>query len=638
MDPIGLLTTVCKITSAMPGIIRKYKDSKTELSAIHNELIELRLILEVLENDTPNQNVVPKSHQKAIKSMIDGCYSVVTELDQLLGKLGQRTGPVGAVVVWAEDMENQVGAMRSQLGIRRELLALTLSVTTASLAKSIKQDTKSIKQVTKSINQDTTSIKDDTSTTRRDLAALRSDINQLVEHVNHAYNHPSNGIGSENNRGSLLRHCAETVTTLVQEVCHDLESSIAINETAPISLSNDAYSAKFHAVESQANSKQQTLSSICSTPAPRLSQTSAVTTAYSTKASSSSGSSWARPCSTFSSTQSTLFNGQRKGTQHAPLPSRKEVSQQHHEDLIDLSEHVNLTTLSPADSIPSGPFPQAVSSRDTPRHTSYQGTIKPIQSSSSKPITLPPPELMHTSRLECLYLATTKPSFKICSLDVSTYGSLLATLGQKEFAMYHFGRKGTPKEKMKLKNLKNPYQDPEDPTDNLDDMVEEDEELSGATDDTEGSETLSTSTEDDDRDNTYYFPLGGPRSFTVDGSDSPYCSWRVIEFRVSFEVETIVLVRRPRNGSLLDIFSVSQDCHFIAYCDIARISITDLRTRQMALEIPWSDIGPDSQLPLLAFSHGGNSSMLAVTKRKRDSVQVWEISEEKEDKSDSDGA
>src|SRR4051812_46636433 len=79
---LGLVGTIASVTASATSFMRDVRDARKEIVAVTKELMSLRAILEILEDDLkgPTSAVVPDSTLKQIVEITGNCSSVVSDI------------------------------------------------------------------------------------------------------------------------------------------------------------------------------------------------------------------------------------------------------------------------------------------------------------------------------------------------------------------------------------------------------------------------------------------------------------------------------------------------------------------------------------------------------------------------------
>ncbi|CAJ2507142.1 Uu.00g083280.m01.CDS01 [Anthostomella pinea] len=124
---LSLISAITKITVTIPGFIRKCRDARGDLVAVSGDLSQLATILEIYKHDSSvmDHEAVPRNLQGSIQSIMRECFKYLEEFDQVLAEATKSNGLVGVVVMWVKDSESRVASICSRLSSRRQLLSFT---------------------------------------------------------------------------------------------------------------------------------------------------------------------------------------------------------------------------------------------------------------------------------------------------------------------------------------------------------------------------------------------------------------------------------------------------------------------------------------------------------------------------------
>jgi hypothetical protein len=131
MDPlsvatgcISLLNAVAKTSVSVTAFIRSCREARNDLTSVIRELSDLRLVLELLKDDSNMQNkhLVPETVQTQTLSVIRNCEGVLKMIDALLENCSARL----EAVRWAVDGKAPVAHLQQSLEAYREALSLAL--------------------------------------------------------------------------------------------------------------------------------------------------------------------------------------------------------------------------------------------------------------------------------------------------------------------------------------------------------------------------------------------------------------------------------------------------------------------------------------------------------------------------------
>ena len=135
MDPLSITTSslalisvVAKTSIAITTFIRECREARGDLISVNRELSELKIVLELLQEDTAGQDgklLLSESLQLRILSIIQNCGDVSTKVHQVLTDL--RGSRVGAIK-WVLDCKKEVASFKQSLEAHRSALSLALEM------------------------------------------------------------------------------------------------------------------------------------------------------------------------------------------------------------------------------------------------------------------------------------------------------------------------------------------------------------------------------------------------------------------------------------------------------------------------------------------------------------------------------
>lgn len=136
MDPLSITTGCIALVSAVGnatitvnGFIRTCRDARSDLMTIHGELNELRLVLELLQDDASTTTNIPEGLQAQVLAILTKCGNVVTDINELVSEHSEKRRTGG--VRWAWEGKDKVAVLRQSLETHRG--ALMLAVETVQL-------------------------------------------------------------------------------------------------------------------------------------------------------------------------------------------------------------------------------------------------------------------------------------------------------------------------------------------------------------------------------------------------------------------------------------------------------------------------------------------------------------------------
>ena len=136
MDPLSITTgclalvqAVGKSAITVNSFIRSCRDARSDLITLHGELNELRLVLELLQDDASTATTIPNGLQQQVVAIITKCGTVVVDIDALVDEHTKRRRTAG--MRWAWDGKDKAAMLRESLETHRA--ALMLAVETMQL-------------------------------------------------------------------------------------------------------------------------------------------------------------------------------------------------------------------------------------------------------------------------------------------------------------------------------------------------------------------------------------------------------------------------------------------------------------------------------------------------------------------------
>ena len=136
MDPLSLTTGCLTLVGAVgetiitvTTFVKTCREARSDLGSVTRELSELKLVLEVLGEDSKdgNDQAIPENVRTRILSIVDSCSNVLTRLGKALQKHDGRPG----AAKWAIDKKSEVLYLRQLLEGHRG--ALNLAIDTVAL-------------------------------------------------------------------------------------------------------------------------------------------------------------------------------------------------------------------------------------------------------------------------------------------------------------------------------------------------------------------------------------------------------------------------------------------------------------------------------------------------------------------------
>lgn len=130
-DPLSI-TTACitligaigKTTQAVTNFVRTCRDAREDLAAVSRELSDLRIVLELLIDDTATKASLPAAFEKHVLALVGNCLGVTTEIAGELGNHDGQTGPAR----WAMGGKETVNQLKTMLEMHKGSLNLALEL------------------------------------------------------------------------------------------------------------------------------------------------------------------------------------------------------------------------------------------------------------------------------------------------------------------------------------------------------------------------------------------------------------------------------------------------------------------------------------------------------------------------------
>ncbi|KXH52640.1 hypothetical protein CNYM01_01691 [Colletotrichum nymphaeae SA-01] len=175
-DPLSI-TTACitligaigKTTQAVTNFVRTCRDAREDLAAVSRELSDLRIVLELLIDDTATKASLPAAFEKHVLALVGNCLGVTTEIAGELGNHDGRTGPAR----WAMGGKETVNQLKTMLEMHKGSLNLALELANLVSSKAIKDDTVVIRNDAGLIKEDTTNLLRQVSDVTLQIARIR---------------------------------------------------------------------------------------------------------------------------------------------------------------------------------------------------------------------------------------------------------------------------------------------------------------------------------------------------------------------------------------------------------------------------------------------------------------------------------
>ena len=150
MDPLAI-TTACvalidaaaKTSTGILALVRSCRDAHSDLATINSELTALRMVLDLLREDTAStshETAISDDVQDLVLSNIDNCTTALAKVDGVLDN--HKSGNRGLVAVrWATMGKMEVAGLRAKLEANRKSLDLALHLISGTLTRAVREDT-----------------------------------------------------------------------------------------------------------------------------------------------------------------------------------------------------------------------------------------------------------------------------------------------------------------------------------------------------------------------------------------------------------------------------------------------------------------------------------------------------------------
>lgn len=135
MDPLSITASCLTLLSAigqtsitMTSFIRVCRQARTDLAGINRELADLKMVLELLKDDSDveNDRVIPLGIQAQIFGIIESCMAAIMNVETVLKRHSGRAGAAR----WAIDGKKEVASLKISLEAYRGALGLALETVT----------------------------------------------------------------------------------------------------------------------------------------------------------------------------------------------------------------------------------------------------------------------------------------------------------------------------------------------------------------------------------------------------------------------------------------------------------------------------------------------------------------------------
>ena len=133
MDPLSLsvscytlITAVAALSTQVSSFIRSVRSARSDVDALTQELASLRMVLEVLVDDSTDGSNIPEPIEKQLLGVLANCNQVVSQIETALSKYAS-DGMVAAAK-WATTGRDKVENLRTHLGAHKSTLKLALEI------------------------------------------------------------------------------------------------------------------------------------------------------------------------------------------------------------------------------------------------------------------------------------------------------------------------------------------------------------------------------------------------------------------------------------------------------------------------------------------------------------------------------
>lgn len=114
----ALVQAIEKATATINEFIRSFRDYRSDLFKIHGELNELKLVLELLEEDASAATAIPESLETKVLAIITKCGRAVADIDALVNENTEVRRVEGPKWVWdsLEELVTLRGTLEADRG------------------------------------------------------------------------------------------------------------------------------------------------------------------------------------------------------------------------------------------------------------------------------------------------------------------------------------------------------------------------------------------------------------------------------------------------------------------------------------------------------------------------------------------
>lgn len=132
MDPfsitvgcVALLETVVKTSTAIGTFVKDVRQARRDMEAVSRELVSLKMVLELLVEDTREQIVVlPQTLNRQVASIVANCATVVRDIERCMERHQQHN------IAWASSGRHEVAQLLRGLEAHKAALELGLDTLT----------------------------------------------------------------------------------------------------------------------------------------------------------------------------------------------------------------------------------------------------------------------------------------------------------------------------------------------------------------------------------------------------------------------------------------------------------------------------------------------------------------------------
>ena len=140
MDPlsitvgcVSLVGTIGQLSGQISSFVRDIRSARTELDAISRELLSLKTLLELLQEDADDKSDVslPDTLKKQITGIIVNCNIVATEIQKVLSN--HAGSKIDKAAKWAFNGKEDVNKLRLSLEAHKSALEIALEMVALSV-------------------------------------------------------------------------------------------------------------------------------------------------------------------------------------------------------------------------------------------------------------------------------------------------------------------------------------------------------------------------------------------------------------------------------------------------------------------------------------------------------------------------